>query len=68
MGSLPVKLVFLAKETEKDHQVTAYALDSKPRAKQSTGRRGSEDKRPIIPRSSTELETAELRPHDPDVP
>lgn len=43
MGSLPVKLVFLAKETEKDHQVTAYALDSKSRAKQSTGRRGSED-------------------------
>lgn len=31
MGSLPVKFVFLAKETEKDHQVTAYALDSKSR-------------------------------------
>lgn len=33
MGSLPVQFVFLARETEKEHQVTAYALDFKSRAK-----------------------------------
>lgn len=75
MGSLPVKLVFLARETEKEHQVTAYALDSKSRAKLSTGGRGIEDKWPIIPHSSTDLENAQLRPHSsewsqlfPDIP